>query len=253
MAVIHIEVSANIPFRLITDSFVSTEVSPLTKPPRIHTQDQQATGPRESVSETSGSAIPSDILPQIQRIAGPDRISPSWHYVRAQRTLLPATGADQKPTTAGPTDTSEDRIGRLLSRSQMQYEAASDDDVYFPGFHRRLYLANISSLYNQETMTLSTPGQRFTEKLKNRTAPLPTPDSREHRAAGCNTDPEQRQLQLLDTSPTTTSSSKQPLKYNYVMRSTCNRIWLRPKSTDTRKRSLDCAKRFTSWRPWFYN
>lgn len=49
--------------------------------------------------------------------------------------------------------------------------------------------------------TLSTPGQRSAVKLKSRMESLPTPDSREHRAASCNTDPEQRQLQLLDASP----------------------------------------------------
>ena len=49
---------------------------------------------------------------------------------------------------------------------------------------------------------LSTPGQRFTEKLKSRMESLPTPDSREHRAASCNKDSEQRLFQLLDTSPT---------------------------------------------------
>ncbi|CZR50576.1 uncharacterized protein PAC_00450 [Phialocephala subalpina] len=146
------------------------EASPLTKPPRIHTQKQQAVPPRESVSETGGSAIPSDILPQIQRIAGPDRISPLWHYLRAQRTSLSATGADQKPTTAEPTDTAEDRIGRLLSRSQMQYEAASDDDGYFPELHRRLYLANIYSLYNQETMTRRQNPRQRKRKRKRQTA-----------------------------------------------------------------------------------
>jgi hypothetical protein len=86
---------ANIPFRQITDSFVSTEASPLTMPPRIHTQEQQATRPRERVSETGESAIPPDIVPKTQRIASPDRISPLWHYLRAQRPSLPATGADK--------------------------------------------------------------------------------------------------------------------------------------------------------------
>jgi hypothetical protein len=168
MAVVRIGVSAKIPFRQITDSFGSTEASPLTKPPRVHTREQQASRPRESVSETGGSAIPPDILPKIQRIAGPDIISTLWHYLRAQRTSLPATGADKKPATSEPPDTAEDRIGRLLSRYHVQYEAASDDDVYFPEFHRRLYLANIYSLYNQETMTRrQNPRQR---KRKRRTA-----------------------------------------------------------------------------------
>ncbi|PVH67585.1 hypothetical protein DL98DRAFT_543041 [Cadophora sp. DSE1049] len=55
------------------------EASPSTKPTRIHTQEQQATRPREPVSETGESAIPPDIVPKTQRIAGPDRISPLWH------------------------------------------------------------------------------------------------------------------------------------------------------------------------------
>src|SRR3989337_2658628 len=122
--------------RQITDSFVSIEASPLSKPPRIHTQEQQVTSPRESVSDTGGSAIPPDIVAQIQRIAGPDRISPLWHYLRAQRTSLPAMGADKKPTAIEPPDTVEGRIGRLLSKYQMQYETASDD-VDFPELHRR--------------------------------------------------------------------------------------------------------------------
>jgi hypothetical protein len=170
MAVVRKEVSANIPFRQITDSFGSTEASPLTKPPRVHTRKQAASRPRESVSETGGSAIPPDTLPKIRRIAGPDIISTLWHYLRAQRTSLPATGADKKSATSEPPDTAEDRIGRLLSRYQAQYEAVSDDDVYFPEFHRRLYLANIYSLYNQETITRRQNPRQRKRKRKKRTA-----------------------------------------------------------------------------------
>jgi hypothetical protein len=155
------------PIRQMTDSFVSTEASPSTKLLRIHTQEQQATlRPREPVSETGESAIPPDIVPKTQRIAGPNRIPPLWHYLRGQRTSLPATGADKKPATAEPPDTAEGRIGGLLSRFQMQYEVALDD-VYFPELHRRLYLANIYSLYNQETIARrQNPRQR---KRKRRT------------------------------------------------------------------------------------
>ena len=125
----------------------------MTKPPRVHTREQQASRSRESVSETGGSAIPSDILPKIQGIAGPDIISTLWHYLRAQRTSLPAPGADKNPATSEPPDTAEDKIGRLLSRCSE--------------LHRRLYVANIYSLYNRETMTRRQyPRQR---KRKRRT------------------------------------------------------------------------------------
>lgn len=153
--------------RQITDSFISSEASPLSKSPRIHMQEQQVTSPRESVSDTSGSAIAPDIVAQIQRIAGPDRISPLWHYLRAQRTSLPAMGADQKPAGTEPPDTVEGRIGRLLSKYQMQYETASDN-VDFPELHRRLYLANIYSLYSQETVIRrQLPRQRKRRKATN--------------------------------------------------------------------------------------
>ncbi|KAH6704263.1 hypothetical protein BKA61DRAFT_581492 [Leptodontidium sp. MPI-SDFR-AT-0119] len=130
--------------------------SSLTKPPRIHTQEQQqeqATRLGESVSKTCGSTIPPDIVLKIQRIASHEIMPTLWRYLRTQRTSLLETGVDQKPATTAPLDTVEDRIKRLLSRYQTQYEAFSDDDAYFPEFHRRLYLAHICGLYNQEKMT----------------------------------------------------------------------------------------------------
>ena len=153
--------------RQITDSFVSTEASPSSKPLQIQTQEQQVTSPRESVSNTGGSAIPPDIVAQIQRIASPERILPLWHYLRAQRISLTAIGADKKPAATEPLDTAEERIGTLLSNYQMQYEMASDD-VDFPELHRRLYLADIYRLYHLETTTRrQNPRQR---KRKRRTA-----------------------------------------------------------------------------------
>ncbi|KAH8663692.1 hypothetical protein BGZ60DRAFT_73790 [Tricladium varicosporioides] len=143
------------------------EASPLTKLPRIHIHEEQATRLGESVNQTGEPAIPPDVLLKIQRIASPEIISTLWYYLRAQRTSLLGTGTDQKATTAEPPDTAEERVRSLLSRYQTQYEAAPND-IYFPEFPRRLYLANIYSLYNQETITRKqNPRQR---KRKRRTA-----------------------------------------------------------------------------------
>jgi hypothetical protein len=43
------------------------------------------------------------------------------------------------------------RQERKLSKYQVQPEAPSNDDFYFPDVHQRLYLAKVYSLYNQET------------------------------------------------------------------------------------------------------
>lgn len=94
---------------------------------------KQATYPGESVSKTGESVIPPDILFKIQRIASPEIILTLWHYLCAQRTSLLRTGGTQKAATAEPPDITEERVGRLLSRYQVQYEAAPND-IYFPEF-----------------------------------------------------------------------------------------------------------------------
>jgi len=52
------------------------------------------------------------------------------------------------------------------------------------------------------TSTLSTPGQRFIERLESRTVSLPTPKSRDRMSACNDTASQPRLLQSLDTSPT---------------------------------------------------
>ena len=48
-------------------------------------------------------------------------------------------------------DIAEDRIERLLSRYQQEFATLSSNCSYFPELPRRLYLANIHTLYKQET------------------------------------------------------------------------------------------------------
>lgn len=87
----------------------------------------------------------------LSRIPNPE-ISNLWHYLRSQRASL-LEGLDKAPAFTEPLETAEDRVKRLLARYQAQYEALSGDNVYFPKLHRRLYLANIYSLKEQEAET----------------------------------------------------------------------------------------------------
>lgn len=71
-----------------------------------------------------------------------------------------------EPTELG--DIAEGRIEKLLSIYQLAFNALSSDCSYFPELPRRLYLANIYTLYKQETVIRrQLPRQRKRRKSTN--------------------------------------------------------------------------------------
>ena len=84
----------------------------------------------------------------LSRIPSPE-LANLWHYLRSQRATL-LEGLEKAPAITEPRETAADRIKRLLARYQAQYDVLSSDD-YFPDLYRRLYLANIHNLKEQET------------------------------------------------------------------------------------------------------
>ena len=158
------EVRTDYPWKQMTDGFVSTDLSTLTKPPQIHTSQLQATL-QETACAADESAIPLDIIPNIRDIASPDRILPLWHYFRAQRTGLSATGVDKGGAIAYPPGTATHTIESFLLRSQTHYQTAPDD-AYFPDLHHRLYMASVYSLYTQEKLAR----QKTSRSLKRKRA-----------------------------------------------------------------------------------
>jgi len=83
-----------------------------------------------------------------------------------------------------------------VNRSSIQPTRALDD----PFSHSSQ--ASIHARKAARTSTFSTPGQRFTERLKSHTVSLPTPHSPDHMFASNNKASQPRRLQSLDTSPT---------------------------------------------------
>lgn len=78
-------------------------------------------------------------------------------------------GLYKAPAATEPRETAADRIKRLLARYQGQYEILSSDD-YFPDLYRRLYLANIYSLKEQEAETRKeSPRKRDRKRKRKRT------------------------------------------------------------------------------------
>jgi len=106
----------------------------------------------------------------LSRIPNPE-ISNLWHYLRSQRASL-LEGLDKAPAIKEPRETPADRIKRLLARYQAQYEALSSDDDYFPELYRRLYLANIHSLKEQEAKTRK-KSPRKRDRKRQKTADTP--------------------------------------------------------------------------------
>jgi hypothetical protein len=103
-----------------------TEASSYNKPIPIHIQRQQVQRKRKTqcwidgttrrenlIGEGGVSAIPSDVLHKIQRIATPEILSMLWHYLRAKRTSPLREDLGDTPLTTERSDTS---IEGLLSR-----------------------------------------------------------------------------------------------------------------------------------------
>ncbi|KAL2063215.1 hypothetical protein VTL71DRAFT_5019 [Oculimacula yallundae] len=137
------------------------KASPSIDALRIQTEERH-TSLADPLALLTGSTVSPDML---SRIPSPE-LANLWHYLRSQRASLPE-GLEKAPAITDPREAAADRIKRLLGGFQSQYEILPSND-YFPDLYRRLYLANIHGLKEQEARIRQTSPRPKRERKRQR-------------------------------------------------------------------------------------